>query len=122
MKYRILLLLFGFFWLIFGLNNFLHFFLIPSPSESGAVFMTALEKTRYILPLVYAIQVMVGVLLIINCFVPATLLMLVPITSNILLYDMFLNPSGLVIGVIIAGIHGSLFYANRKIFMPLLKP
>lgn len=122
MKYRIFLLIFGLFWLIFGLNNLLHFFPIPEPSERGLAFITVLDQSGYILPLVYTTQVMAGLLLIANYFTPAALLMLAPITGNILLYDMFLNPSGLVIGVIITGIHGGLFYVNREALMPLLKP
>lgn len=50
---KIITALFGLFWLVFGLNNFLHFFPIPEPSQAGADFMQALENTGYVLPLVY---------------------------------------------------------------------
>lgn len=122
MKIRILTIIFGLFWLIFGLNNFLHFFPIPEPSAEGKAFMDALAQAGYVLPLVYGTQILVGALLIIGRFVPLALLMLAPITANIMLYDVFLNPSGLVIGAIIAGIHAILFYANRQVLFPLLKP
>ncbi len=119
---KIITALFGLFWLIFGLNNVLHFFTIPVPSQAGADFLQALENTGYVLPLVYAAQVISGLMLLARRFVPLALLLLAPVIANILLYDIFLNPSGLVVGGLIAGLYAVVLFDHRQKFIPLLKP
>lgn len=119
---KIITALFGLFWLVFGLNNFLHFFPVPEASKAGADFMQALENTGYVLPLVYGAQVVAGLLLVIRRFVPLALLLLAPIVANILLYDLFLNPSGLVIGGVISVLYAPVIFDHKQKFIPLLKP
>lgn len=111
---------YGAFWLVFGLNNFLHFFPIPAPSEQGAAFMAALAATGYLLPLVYGAQIAAGAMLLAGRYVPLALLILAPVVGNIVLYDWFLNPSGLTIGIILLAIYLVLLYAYRQRFTPLL--
>lgn len=119
--YGIITAIFGLFWLVFGLNNFFHFFPIPEPSEAGKEFMNALENTGYALPVVYGTQVLAGILLLLRRFVPLALLLLAPVVANILLYDLFLNPSGLIIGGIITALYAALLFKHKGRFMPLLK-
>lgn len=119
---KIITALFGLFWLVFGLNNFLHFFAIPEPSQAGVVFMQALENAGYVLPLVYGAQIVAGIMLLARKFVPLSLLMLAPIVANILLYDLFLNPSGLVIGAVIGALYAAVLFDHKQKFIPLLKP
>lgn len=119
---KILTAVFGVFWLVFGLNNFLHFFPIPEPPLQGAAFMQALDATGYTLPAVYGTQIIAGLLLILQRFVPLALLLLAPIVANILLYDVFLNPGGLVIGGVIAVLYATLLLENKNAFTPFLKP
>lgn len=113
---------FGVFWLVFGLNNFLHFFSIPKPSEEGAAFLNALENTGYAMPIVYATQIVAGLMLLARRFVPLALLMLAPIIANIMLYDLFLNPSGLAVGGVITAFYIALLFERREKFLPLLQP
>ncbi len=119
---KIITALFGLFWLVFGLNNFLHFFPIPEPSQEGADFMRALENTGYVLPLVYGAQIVAGLLLLVRRFVPLALLVLAPIVANILPYDLLLNPSGLVIGGVIGALYVAVLFDHKHKFIPLLKP
>lgn len=119
---KIVTALLGLFWLIFGLNNFFHFFPIPAPSGAGADFIQALDKAGYVLPLVYGTQVVAGAMLLARRFVPLTLLLLAPIVANILLYDLFLNPSGLAIGIVITVFYAAVLFDHRQKFIPLLKP
>lgn len=114
--------IFGLFWFVFGLNNFLHFSPIPTPSEEGAAFLRALENTGYAMPIVYAMQIVAGLMLLVQRFVPLALLMLAPIIANIMLYDLFLNPSGLVIGGIITALYVALLFERREKFLPFLQP
>jgi hypothetical protein len=113
-------ILYGAFWLIFGLNGFLHFFSVPAPSEQGAAFMAALETAGYVMPLVYGSQVVAGTLLLCGCYITLALLILAPVVGNIMLYDWFLNLSGLTIGIILLVIYLLLVYAYRQRLAPLL--
>src|SRR5262245_44177124 len=68
-------LLMGLMFFVFGLNGFLHF--IPEPKtpmpQGAADFAGALMKTGFMLQLVAGTQLLVGVLLLLNCFVPLAL-------------------------------------------------
>ncbi len=116
----VLRLVFGLFWLVFGLNYFLHLFPVPTATGDAATLMQGLEASGYMMPLIYAVQILSGALLLANRFVPLALLLLAPITANILLYDLLLNPGGLVIGAVIAALHATLLYTRRRAYMGLL--
>jgi hypothetical protein len=74
-------LLMGLMFFVFGLNGFLN--LIPPPSDpmpEGAVaFATALGATGYMFPLVKGTEIVVGLLLLANRFVPLALVVLTPV-------------------------------------------
>ena len=67
--------LMGLMFVVFGLNGFLRF--IPEPKtampEKAAAFAGALMQTGYMMPLVMGVMLLVGVLLLINRFVPLAL-------------------------------------------------
>ena len=111
---KILTLIFALFWLIFGLNGFLHFFPTPEPNPTAATLMAALDNSGYIMPLTYAMEIIGGILLLIPRFRFLALLLLAPVTLNIVLYDFFLNPGGLAIGAVIAAIHALLLWDRRN--------
>ena len=111
---KILTLLFAAFWLVFGLNGLFHFFPIPAPAAESAYFMAALEKSGYVMPLTYGAEIIGGLMLLTSKTRFSGLLLLSPVTLNILLYDIFLNPSGLAIGGIIAVIHALILWQYRN--------
>ncbi|MCD8497067.1 MAG: hypothetical protein LRZ85_02665 [Alphaproteobacteria bacterium] len=114
--------LFGLFWMVFGLNGFLHFFSTPEPSTAGAEFSQVLQNTGYVMPLVYGTQVIAGTLLLLRRFIPLALLFLGPIVLNIILYDVFLNPAGLGIGIVLSAIYAALLAIHKEKFLAFLKP
>lgn len=120
--FTVLTVIYGLFWLIFGLNGFVHFFPIPEPAGEAGELMTALTRSGYIIPLVYGSEIAGGILLLSLRFVPLGLLILAPVVFNILLYDLFLNPKGLFIGIILTAIHALLLWRVRPAFYPILKP
>src|SRR5271165_1069257 len=80
-------LLMGLLFLVFGLNGFLHF--IPQPKdmpEGVAAFSGALAKTGYMFPMVMGTQVLAGVLLLLNRFVPLALALIAPVIVNIIAF------------------------------------
>lgn len=83
--------------LVFGLNGF--FNLIPQPTtplpEGAAAFAGALMKSGYMMQLIGATQLIVGVLLVLNRFVPLALALFAPFIVNSIAFHVFLLPSGL---------------------------
>src|SRR5678816_1555036 len=87
-------LLLGLIFVVFGLNGFLQFIPMgPMPAGLAGQFIGALFQSHY-LWVVAALQVIGGLLLLINRFVPLGLVLLGPVIVNILLYHLLLFPSG----------------------------
>src|SRR3954468_21581266 len=72
--------LMGLMFFVFGLNGFLNFF--PPPKTGMPEFAGALMKTGYMFPLIAGTQLLVGLLLLINRFVPLALVLIMPVLVN----------------------------------------
>lgn len=116
---KILRYLLGLGLLIFGLNKFIHFMPMPELPADASQFMSSLVATGYILPIVGALEVVIGLLLIFNKWVPFALLLLVPISINILLFHLFLDLSDIAGALLIAIINVVLIYKHWRIYRPL---
>jgi hypothetical protein len=107
---------------VFGLNGFLSF--IPPPTEpmpEGAVALgTAFMTSGYLMQLIKGTEVLVGLLLLANRFVPLALTLLAPVLVNILAFHVFLMPSGTGLSVVLLGLELYLAWAYRSAFAPLL--
>ncbi len=115
----ILRLLLGLVFLVFGLNGFLHFIPnLPMPSPAMS-FFGALAATGYMLKLVFATQVVGGVLLLIGVAVPFALTILAPVIVNIFFFHLYLAPGGLPIAIVVCLIEIIVAWSRRASFAPL---
>lgn len=114
-------ILLGLIFFVFGLNGFLNFLPAPPMPEAAGAFAGALAATGYMFPLIKGIEVLVGLLLISNKFVPLALLLLAPVTVNIVLFHAVLAPAGLVLPIIILIIHLYLAYTHKNAYAQILK-
>ena len=101
--------------LVFGLNGFLHFIPMPPPSGVASQFMGAMFVTKYLL-FVFTIQLIAGVLLLINRFVQLALTLLAPVIVNILLFHSLMAPSGLGLALFVAILWVTVFASVRSAF------
>ena len=109
-------LLLGLTFVVFGLNGFLNFLSMgPMPSGLAGQFIGALFQSHYYY-VVAGLQVIGGVLLLANRFVPLALVLLGPIIVNILLYHVFLNPAGIALAVFVTILWLIVFYGHRQYF------
>jgi len=109
-------LLLGLICLVFGLNGFLNFISMgPMPSGLAGQFVGALALSHYFM-VVAALQVAGGALLLVNRYVPLALVLLGPVIVNIILYHVFLNPSGAVPAIVVTVLWGIVFYGHRQYF------
>ena len=107
--------LLGFIFLVFGLNGFLHFIPMPPPSGVAGQFLGSMFVTKYLL-FVFAIQLIGGVLLLVNRYVPIALTILAPIIVNILLFHSLMNPSGLGLALFVAILWAVVIASVRSAF------
>jgi hypothetical protein len=107
---------------IFGLNAFLNF--IPPPStplpEGAAAFAGALFQSGYMMPLIGATQLIVGVLLLVNRFVPLALVLFAPFMVNSLAFHLVLEHSGLPMAAIFLGLELYLAWCYRGSYRSML--
>jgi hypothetical protein len=104
---------------VFGLNGFLHFIPMPPPTGVAGQFIGAMLVSKYLL-VVFALEVIGGVLLLLNRYVPLTLTLLGPIIVNILLYHASMEPSGLALAVFVVLLWGVTFARVRSAFAGML--
>jgi putative oxidoreductase len=109
-------LLIGLVFLVFGLNGFLNFINMgPMPTGLAGQFLAALAQSHYF-QFIAAIQIIGGVLLLVNRFVPLALVLLGPVIVNILSYHVFLNPTGLPLALVVTILWFIVFYWHRQYF------
>ena len=88
-------ILLGLLFTVFGLNGFLHFIPTgPMPTGTAGQFAGALVESHY-MTVVLLLEIIPGVLLLVNRYVPLALTVLGPVIVNILLFHAFMAPSGL---------------------------
>ena len=110
----------GLIFLVFGLNGFLHFIPLPPPSGIAAQFMGALYVSHY-LTLIFGLQVIGGVLLLVNRFVPLAVAILAPVIVNILSFHALMAPSGLPLALFVAVLWAVIFVDVRPAFAGLFQ-
>lgn len=92
---------------------------LPEIPQDAAAFMGSLKATGYILPVVGALEICIGLLLLANKWVAFALLVLVPISVNILLYHLFLDIPSIGFAVIVVVINAILIYKLWPKYKPL---
>ena len=105
-------LLLGLILLVFGANKFLQF--MPNmemPAAAGNL-MSAMMESGYMLKLVGVTEIIVGLLLLIKKWVPFALIVLAPISVNMVFFHIFLAPAGMAPAAIVAIINSILIYDN----------
>jgi putative oxidoreductase len=113
--------LLGLVFVVFGLNAFFNFIpMPPPPKDQAGAFLGALFSSGYL----YAIkcfEIGGGSLLLIGRKVPLGLTLVGPVVVNILFYDIFLDRTGLPLGIVVAALSLFLLWAYRSAFAGLLK-
>jgi putative oxidoreductase len=109
-------LLLGLIFVVFGLNGFLNFIPMgPLPTGLAGQFIGALAQSHYFW-VVAALQVVGGALLLVNRYVPLGLVLLGPVIVNIVLYHVFLNPTGILMAIVVVILWLIVYYSRRQNF------
>jgi uncharacterized membrane protein YphA (DoxX/SURF4 family) len=109
----------GLIFFVFGLNGFFHFLPQPPAPPRAMAFAGALFASGYFFPLLKAVEVAAGALLLAGALVPFALTLLAPIIVNIVAFHLFLAPGNYaVVGIVLAA-EIYLAVVHRAAFAPL---
>jgi len=112
-------ILFGLFVLVFGLNKFLNFIPFP-PMEGDAATLMGIYYTSGFLKLIGILEVLGGLALLLNKYIPLSLTVLVAIMFNAAVFH-GLHDIGGIGGAALGLLLGlALVYANRDRFSSIL--
>ena len=112
-------ILFGIFVLIFGLNKFLGFMPFPAIPGDGGTLM-GIYATSGFLKIIGILEILGGLALLLNKYLPLALTFMVAIMFNAFLFHAIHDPAnlaGAVVGLVLGLI---LVYANKERFASLL--
>jgi putative oxidoreductase len=112
-------ILLGLIFFIFGLNGFLHFIPAGVPPGLAGQFMTAMFASHYS-DLVFGVQLIGGILLLVNRFVPLALVLLAAEIANILVFHLTMLPAGFAPAIVATILWLIVAYDVRTAFRPLV--
>lgn len=92
------------------------------PNAEANHFMAAIQDTGYIVFIVGLLKILVGLLLVINRFVPLALVIFMPITVNMVLFHVFLDITTILPALIIGFLNVYLLFSCIESYRPLFKP
>jgi putative oxidoreductase len=124
MKYVIIIVrvVLGLMFAVFGSNAFIHFLPVPPMQGEAGAFMGALISSGFIYPIA-TLQVLGGLLLLIGSrCTPLGLTLLGPVIVNIVLFHIFLEPSGLLMAGVVSLMALFLLWVYRYKFPAIFQP
>ena len=116
-------ILFGISLVIFGADKFLEF--IPHGHEMTDDLMNAfmgLIANKFILPTVGIIELIVGILLILNRFANLALIAMVPVSFGIVAFHLAVDINGMALGALVALLNIYLIIQRKDELICLIKP
>lgn len=114
-------ILLGLGYTVFGLNFFFHFLPQPPMGESAVTFIMALIGSGYLFTLLKVTEIVGGLLLLSGKATPFALVLLAPITVNIVAFHLFLDPATGMAAYLIGAIHIALAATRFEPYKALFK-
>jgi putative oxidoreductase len=116
---KIVRILLGIILIAFGANKLYSFIPLPQPSPEAADFMESLANTGYVITIVAIFEIIIGLLLLVKKWVPFALLLLIPLSLNILLFHLFMDVPSIGTALLVVVMNGILLYKHRQKYKPL---
>lgn len=116
---KIVRILLGIILIIFGANKLYAFIPLPAPSPEASAFISSLAATGYVLTIIAVFELLIGLLLLFKKWVPFALVVLVPLSLNILLFHLFLDVPSIGTAILVVVLNAILLYKHRQKYKPL---
>jgi uncharacterized membrane protein YphA (DoxX/SURF4 family) len=108
----VLRIVLGLILVVFGANKFFNFMpAMEMPAPAGNL-MGAMMDSGYLFNLIGVTEVVVGLLLLIKKWVPFALVVLAPLSLNMILFHLFLAPAGIGPAAVVTLLNIVLIYNN----------
>jgi putative oxidoreductase len=105
----------------FGLNGFLHFIPQPPPPPGLVRDYFVLMTTSHYIVLPFLLQLVTGLLFLVNRFVPLALVLIAPVIVNILMFHVLMAPEGIAPGIVVTILWLVVAYSVRSAFSSLFR-
>jgi len=113
--------LLGLILLFFGANGLFNFMTPPPPKPAVEAFWNGLMSTGYFLPFMSVVMLVVGLMLVLNKWVPLALVILAPISVQIILFHVFLDLGTIVPGLVVTALNVYLGIVNFDAYRPMFE-
>lgn len=117
----VLYILFGLMFLNAGLNKFFNYMPMPELTPEQIKFFTAFASISWLIPLVAIVEIIGGVLVMIPKTRALGAIVLLPVMVGILVHHLTVDPSGVVIAVVLMAINILAIVDNWKKYEGLIK-
>lgn len=111
---KIVRILLGIILVLIALNNCFNF--VPNPAGE---FIESFGQVGYVMPIVGALEIIIAIMLLTKKWVAFALILLAPISINILLFHVYLNLAGIGPALLVAIFNGILIYKHWRQYKPL---
>ncbi len=102
--------LLGLIYVVFGLNFFFNFIPLPDMTGDAKSFMTILINSKFLL-VVKIIEITAGVMLLLGIFSKLGLILLMPISVNILLFHLMIEQGNPIVSIVVVSLNFISFFA-----------
>jgi putative oxidoreductase len=113
--------LLGLILVVFGLNKFLNFMPMPPMPDAAGEFMGALVKSGYVMVIVAIVEIVTGILILLDKYQALALVLLFPVLLNAFLFHLFLDLPGIGGALFAILMNSFLLFANKEKYSELFK-
>lgn len=107
-------LLLGAVLVFFGLNGIFQFMPMPPLPDAAAAFMGAIMATGYMWWMIVVVKLATGLMLLLNKYTELALVLLAPLSVNIVLFHLFLDLSGGLAAYVVGTLNLYLLWVNKE--------
>lgn len=112
---------FSFVLIFFGLNQFFHFMPNPNYPTEAQNLIDAFQHSGYIFYTVGTTQIVLGITLLINKYIPLGLLLFAPILVNVLLFHLCVDIAGLSKVLPTLLLYTYFIFRHKSLFISIFK-
>ena len=119
--YNVVRVLLGLLLAFSGFNKLIGFLENPPLPEAATALISALFNSGYMMTVVGIFEIVIGIMMVFNRFVPLAAVLLVPLSINFILFHLFLDLRGIIPAVVISIANLYIVMVNWDLYKPLLK-
>ena len=93
----------------------------PEMTPEAGAFMEALANTGYMLPIITVIEIVAGILLLVNRFTALSLVLVFPVLLNAFLLHLILDLPGIGASFVFISLNISLFFLYKERYLGVIQ-